>query len=322
MKSFGSRSEEGGMSVIRTSGLRKTYRTGFWMRAVEAVKGVDLEVKSGEIFGFIGPNGAGKTTTMKILTGLMLPTAGQAWVHELPVSDPQSRARLGFLPEGTFFHDYLTGREFLDFHASLLGLPRELRRERIPGLLARVGLAGAEDRQIRRYSKGMRQRAGLAQALIGDPDLVILDEPMSGLDPLGRKDVRDVILSLRDEGKTVFFSSHILEDAEVICDQVAIILNGRIATQGYLDELLGQEMVGCELVVESISETLFGDLQQRARRAIVQGQRFLFEFGAEDEAEKALDQVRASGGRIRSFAPKRKSLEDLLLEGMGKGDRR
>ncbi|MGH9884709.1 MAG: ABC transporter ATP-binding protein, partial [bacterium] len=172
------------MNVIRTSGLRKTYRTGFWMRAVEAVKGVDLEVKSGEIFGFIGPNGAGKTTTMKMLTGLMLPTAGGAWVHELPVSDPQSRAKLGFLPEGTFFHDYLTGREFLDFHASLLGLPRALRRERIPRLLARVGLAGAEDRQIRRYSKGMRQRAGLAQALIGDPDLVILDEPMSGLDPL------------------------------------------------------------------------------------------------------------------------------------------
>jgi len=304
------------MNVIRTSGLRKTYRTGFWMRAVEAVKGVDLEVKSGEIFGFIGPNGAGKTTTMKILTGLMLPTAGGAWVHELPVSDPQSRARLGFLPEGTFFHDYLTGREFLEFHASLLGLPRDLRRERIPQLLARVGLAGAEDRQIRRYSKGMRQRAGLAQALIGNPDLVILDEPMSGLDPLGRKDVRDVILSLRDEGKTVFFSSHILQDAEMICDQVAIILSGRIVAQGYIDELLGQEHAGAELTFESISEALYHELERQAKRAVVQGPRFLFEFDAEADAEKALDRVRASGGRVRSLVPRRRSLEDLLVEGV------
>jgi ABC-2 type transport system ATP-binding protein len=237
-------------------------------------------------------------------------------VHELPVSDPRSRARLGFLPEGTFFHDYLTGREFLDFHASLLGLPREQRRERIPRLLARVGLAGAEDRQIRRYSKGMRQRAGLAQALINDPDLVILDEPMSGLDPIGRKDVRDLILSLRDEGKTVFFSSHILEDAEVICDQVAIILNGKIVTQGYLDALLGQEMVGAELVVEGIGEQLHAELASAARRAVVQGSRFLFEFGDESAAEKALDRVRAGGGRVRSLVPKRRSLEDLLMEGL------
>jgi len=286
------------------------------MRAVEAVRGIDLSVKAGEIFGFIGPNGSGKTTTIKILTGLMMPTAGEAWLHGLPVSDPQSRARLGFLPEGTFFHDYLTGREFLDFHGALLGIPKSVRRTRIPELLARVGLAGAEDRQIRRYSKGMRQRAGLAQALINDPDLVILDEPMSGLDPIGRKDVRDLILSLRDEGKTVFFSSHILEDAEVICDQVAIILNGKIVTQGYLDELLGQEMVGAELVVEGIGEALHAELASAARRAVVQGSRFLFEFADESAAEKALDRVRAGGGRVRSLVPKRRSLEDLLMEGL------
>jgi ABC-2 type transport system ATP-binding protein len=227
-----------------------------------------------------------------------------------------SRARLGFLPEGTFFHDYLTGREFLDFHGALLGIPKATRRERIPKLLARVGLAGAEDRQIRRYSKGMRQRAGLAQTLINDPDLVILDEPMSGLDPIGRKDVRDLILSLRDEGKTVFFSSHILEDAEVICDQVAIILNGRIVTQGYLDQLLGQEMVGAELVVEAIGEELHAELESCSQRAVVQGGRFLFEFGDESAAEKALDRVRACGGRVRSLVPKRRSLEDLLMEGL------
>jgi len=303
--------------AIRTRALRKLFRTGFWMRPVEAVKNVDLEVKAGEIFGFIGPNGAGKTTTIKMLTGLVLPTSGEAWLNERPVSDPSSRARLGFLPEGTFFHDYLDAREFLDFHGALLGIPRELRRERIPKLLERVGLAHAADRQIRRYSKGMRQRVGLAQALIGDPELVILDEPMSGLDPLGRKDVRDVILSLRDEGKTVFFSSHILEDAEVICDQVAIILGGEVRKTGYLDELLGQEVVGSELVVEAITEALFLELQRQARRAVVQGHRFLFEFAGDGDGEKALDRVRESGGRVRSFIPKRKSLEDLLLEGLG-----
>lgn len=304
------------MSAIETRKLRKTFRTGFWMRPVNAVIDVDLDVKAGEIFGFIGPNGAGKTTTIKILTGLVLPTSGEAFVNGMPALDPRSRARLGFLPEGTFFHDYLTGREFLDFHGALLGLPKDVRRERIPKLLARVGLAGAEDRQIRRYSKGMRQRAGLAQALIGDPELVILDEPMSGLDPLGRKDVRDVILSLRDEGRTVFFSSHILEDAEVICDQVAIILHGRIVKQGYLDELLGQERVGAELTVEGISEELHEELQSASQRGVVQGSRFLFEFSDEAVAEKALDRVRAGGGRVRSYVPKRKSLEDLLLEGI------
>jgi ABC-2 type transport system ATP-binding protein len=304
------------LSAIRTRALHKTFRTGFWMRPVEAVAGVDLEVKAGEIFGFIGPNGAGKTTTIKMLTGLILPTSGEAWVREIPVADPLSRAQLGFLPEGTFFHDYLTGAEFLDFHGALLGIPKDVRRERIPRLLERVGLAHAADRQIRRYSKGMRQRAGLAQALIGEPELVILDEPMSGLHPLGRKDGRDVILSLRDEGKTVFFSSHILEDAEVICDQVAIILSGKIVRQGYLDELLGQELLGSELVVESIPESLFIELQSTAHRAIAQGRRFLFEFTGESDGEKALDRVRQGGGRVRSFVPKRKSLEDLLLEGL------
>lgn len=304
------------MSEIRTRNLEKVFRSGFWMRPITAVRELDLDVAKGEIFGFIGPNGAGKTTTIKMLTGLILPSGGEAWIREIPVSDPESRSNLGFQPEGTFFHDYLSAREFLEFHASLLRIPREVRQERIPRLLERVGLRDAADRQIRRYSKGMRQRAGLAQALIGDPSIVILDEPMSGLDPLGRKDVRDLILSLRDEGKTIFFTSHILQDAEVICDQVAIILHGKIARQGYLDDLLGQEMSGAELVVEGIGEELYEALAQDAERAVVQGPRFLFEFADEAEAEKALDRVRQESGKIRSLVPKRRTLEDLLVSGV------
>jgi ABC-2 type transport system ATP-binding protein len=302
--------------VIRVEELTKTFRTGFWMRPVEAVRSVSFEVGQGEIFGFIGPNGAGKTTSIKMLTGLILPSSGRAWIHGVPVSDPESRRKLGFLPEATYFHEYLTAREFLHFHGALQGVPRALRRERIDALLARVGLAHAADRQIRRYSKGMRQRAGLAQALIGDPDIVILDEPMSGLDPIGRKDVRDLILSLRDEGKTIFFTSHILQDAEVICDRVAIILGGRVVRQGYLDELLGQEISGVELVVEGIGEELFEATRTRAQRAVVQGPRFLFELGDEQEAHKALDALREGGARLRSFVPRRRSLEDVLMDGI------
>ena len=302
------------MSLIRAQGLRKTFRTGFARTPVDAVRGVDLDVQAGGIFGFIGPNGAGKTTVIKMLTGLILPTAGEAWVQGIPVSDPRSRRNLGFLPEGTFFHEYLTGAEFLAFHARLLGVPSKVRAKRIPELLERVGIPHAAGMRLRSYSKGMRQRAGLAQALIGDPDVLILDEPMSGLDPLGRKDVRDLILALRAEGKTIFFSSHILADAEMICDQVAIIVRGRIVQQGQLDELLGQELSGVELVVEGIEETLFEEVRGVAQRAVVQGARFLFEFDDESEAEKALDRLRSAGGRIRSLVPRRRSLEDLFVE--------
>ena len=301
------------MNAIQARGLRKVFRTGFWMRSVEAVKGVDLDVTEGEIFGFIGPNGSGKTTTIKMLTGLIMPTSGTASIHGVPVPEPASRARLGFLPEGTFFHEYLTGREFLEFHGRLLGVPNEERREQIPALLERVGLPHAGDTRIRRYSKGMRQRIGLAQTLIGNSDLLILDEPMSGLDPIGRKDVRELILSLRDDGKTIFFTSHILADAEVVCDKVAIILEGEIVEHGYLDDLLGKEVEGVDLVIEGVSPALYEALSADASRTVAQGSRFLLEFADESTAEKAADRVRAEGGRIRSLIPRRRSLEDLLI---------
>jgi ABC-2 type transport system ATP-binding protein len=309
------------MNPIRAVGLAKTFRTGFWMRAVPALRGIDLEVRQGEIFGFLGPNGAGKTTAIKILTGLIRPSAGQAWIQDRPVSEPASRRSLGFLPEGTFFHEYLTGREFVDFHARLLGMPRELRRERVPELLQRVGIGHAADVQLRRYSKGMRQRAGLAQALVGDPDVMILDEPMSGLDPIGRKEVRDLILELRGEGKTIFFSSHILQDAEMICDRIAMLVRGRVVHEGCLADLVGQEVTAIELEVEGIDAELHADLEREARRAVAQGARFLFEYGSDDQAEKALDRVRAAGGRIRALVSRRRSLEDVMVEETRRGGR-
>ncbi len=308
------------MAIIRTEGLSKVFRTGFTMKKVEAVKGVDLKVDAGEIYGFIGPNGAGKTSTIKMLTGLILPTAGEAWIQDIPVSDPKCRAHLGFLPEGTFFHEYLTGREFLDFHGQLLGIDKATRQKRAGELLERVGIPHAGDMRIRSYSKGMRQRVGLAQALIADPEVVILDEPMSGLDPLGRKDVRDLILSLRDEGKTVFFSSHILGDAEVICDQVAIIVNGNIVHQGYIDDLLGQEVSGVELVLEGIDAPLFEELKVGATRAITQGPRFLLEFEDEASAQRVLERTLEAKGHVRSLVPRRRSLEDLFVEEAKKGN--
>jgi ABC-2 type transport system ATP-binding protein len=308
-------------SPIRAAGLHKTYRTGFWMRRTDAVRGVDLDVGEGETFGLLGPNGSGKTTTIKLLTGLILPSAGEAWVSGIPVADPRSRARLGFLPEGTYFHEYLTGREFLDFHGALLGISRAERRDRISGLLERVGMGLAADQQIRGYSKGMRQRIGLAQALVGDPQVLILDEPMSGLDPIGRKEVRDLILELREEGKTVFFSSHILADAEMICDRVAILVRGRVVHEGSLCAHLGREIEGLELVAEGIDEALVQSLEAEAMRVTAQDARFHFEFRDESSAEKALDQVRAAGGRVRSLVPRRKSLEDLMVE-LSRGEER
>ncbi len=300
-------------AAIRTRGLCKVFRSGFWLRAKPALRDLDLEVRAGEIFGLLGPNGSGKTTALKLLTGLIQPSAGEASICGIPVSEPKSRANLGFLPEGTFFYEYLTAREFLDAHAALLGLARGPRRAQIETLLERVGMAEAADRQIRHYSKGMRQRVGLAQALLGDPRVLILDEPMSGLDPLGRKDVRDMILELRREGRTVLFSSHILADAEVICDRLAILVGGRKVYEGSLDAHLEQEQIGVELVVEGISEELHAELEHDARRSAAQGARFLFEYADPAVAEKALDRVRGAGGRIRSFVPQRRSLEDLML---------
>lgn len=224
--------------AIAVEGLSKTFRPPFRLKKVRAVRSVSFTVNPGEVFGFLGPNGAGKTTTIKVLTGLIRPTAGRATVLGGPPTSIEVKARVGFLPEQPYFYDYLKPTELLDIFGRLFGMDRGARRRRIHELLDLVGLAHAKDRTLRKFSKGMLQRVGLAQALLNDPELLILDEPMSGLDPIGRKEVADLVASLKASGKTIFFSSHILADIERLCDRVVILDRGELKAQGRLDDLL------------------------------------------------------------------------------------
>lgn len=228
--------------VVQTSELTKVYRAGFWLnQKIESLKKCSLTVYQGETFGLLGPNGAGKTTLFKTLLGIVRPTSGRAWLLGHPIGDIGVKQRIGYLPENAYFYDYLTGWEFLQFIAGLFEIPPDVQQQRIPLLLDLVGLSktAAHKKQLRQYSKGMLQRVGMAQALINDPDMVFLDEPMSGLDPMGRYQIREIILSLKAQGKTIFFNSHVLSDVEKICDRVAILANGELICIGSLDELLG-----------------------------------------------------------------------------------
>ncbi len=228
--------------IIQTWELSKTYRTGFWMQQkIQSLKSCTLSVYEGETFGLLGPNGAGKTTIIKVLLGIIKKTSGRATVLGKPVGDRAAKQYIGYLPENAYFYDYLTGWEFLHLAASLFKIPRKTQTERIKGLLDLVGLdqKTAKQKQLRQYSKGMLQRIGVAQALINNPEIVFLDEPMSGLDPIGRYRIRQIILSLKEQGKTIFFNSHILSDVEEICDRVAILSQGNLLVSGSLDELLG-----------------------------------------------------------------------------------
>lgn len=228
--------------VVQTSELRKIYRTGFWLnQKIQSLKNCSITVYQGETFGLLGPNGAGKTTLLKTLLGITRPTSGKAWLLSKPIGDAQVKQRIGYLPENAYFYEYLTGWEFLQFVAGLFQISAKLQQQRIPMLLDLVGLSqsAARKKQLRHYSKGMLQRIGLAQALINDPEVVFLDEPMSGLDPMGRYQIREIILSLKAQGKTIFFNSHILSDVEKICDRIAILADGELICTGSLDQLLG-----------------------------------------------------------------------------------
>ncbi len=299
--------------MIRTEGLTKVFTVGFRGRKVRALEGLTLEVKRGEIFGFLGPNGAGKTTTIKILTGLLYPTEGRAWIMGREIGDVSVKERMGFLPENPSFYEYLTGLEFLNFYGQLLKIPYDERLHRIRELFSLVGLEGAEDLQLRRYSKGMIQRIGIAQALLNNPEMVILDEPMSGLDPLGRKEIRDLILRLRDEGKTVFFSTHILSDVEMICDRVAILVKGRLKAVGPLDELLGGYVKSIEVTVRDPGG-VFEEVKDLAERVIRREDLLLISLKDEETVERVIEVVRERKGRIHSIVPQRLSLEEYFVK--------
>lgn len=296
--------------ILRTEGLTKVFDLGLRGK-VQAVDHLDLSVSAGEIFGFVGPNGAGKTTTIKMLMGLIFPTRGRAFIFDTPIPSEAAKARLGYLPENPSYHEFLTGIEAMRFFATLAGVPRREQVRRCEELLGMVGLSDAAGRQVRKYSKGMQQRLGIAQALVSDPALVVLDEPMSGLDPIGRREVRDLILELKKRGKTVFFSTHILPDVELLCDRVGVIMRGRLRDVGRLGEMLSARVQSVELTVDLASgaeETLRG-----GRVLSADGPRVSAVFQNPAAADAAVAAVVARGGRIVALTPNRETLEDFFL---------
>jgi ABC-2 type transport system ATP-binding protein len=306
-------------TVVEIDNLTKEYDLGFWgKRRVRALDGLSLTVNQGEIFGFLGANGAGKTTTLKLLLRLIFPTEGSAHILGHNIAEVSMHSRIGYLPENPYFYDYLTALEFLNFCGQIFGLSKVARRNSAKDLLQRVRLDESKwNTQLRKFSKGMLQRVGLAQALINNPEVVFLDEPMSGLDPIGRREVRDLIAALRLEGKTVFMCSHILSDIEVLCDRVAILKGGRLAQIGYLDELrqklTGQQMV--EVIVSGVDEAAL-------ETHLPGGHKFLItprpaglriELGDEKDVDPVLSALRKAGGKLVSVQPLRQSLEELFL---------
>jgi ABC-2 type transport system ATP-binding protein len=306
------------MFAVETEGLTKDYRLGFWRRrSRRALDGLSLQVEQSEVFGLLGPNGAGKSTTLKILLGLAFPTAGRARLLGHGLGDLRVHQRLGYLPENPYFYDHLTAEELLSYAASLFGLQGSERRQRIGQLLERTGLEEVRDIPLGKFSKGMVQRVGIAQALINDPELIFLDEPMSGLDPLGRREVRDLILELRAAGKTVFFSTHILSDAEMLCDRVAILNRGRLEGSGELGQLLSSGIQATEIVLEQPSEAVVNCLGTPARAVVRTGERVRFTLPSECDLSTALDLALRQGARIVSVNPVKTSLEDYFLTQVG-----
>jgi ABC-2 type transport system ATP-binding protein len=305
------------MSIIEINNLTKDYEVGFWRkRKVRALDGLSLSVEGRQIFGFLGANGAGKTTTLKLLMRLIFPTGGGARILGHDIQDVSMHQRIGYLPENPYFYDYLTAREFLDYCAQIFGYPAATRRKRAADLLARVKLDEKRwDTQLRKFSKGMLQRVGLAQSLVNDSEIVFLDEPMSGLDPVGRREVRDLIAALRDEGKTVFMCSHILSDIEVLCDRVAILKKGRLAQVGYIDELRRKTEGPNRMEVMATgadAESLRAHLPAAEIAPTPRGLRI--EIESESEIENVLAALRKTGGKIVSIQPVKQSLEELFLE--------
>jgi len=300
-------------TLIRVSGLRKEFRQGFFLRRVLAVKGVSFEVESGEIFGFLGPNGAGKTTTIKMLTGLIAATGGEATLFGDPVPSPRALARVGFLPENPYVYPYLSPTEFVELCARLSGLSGRAARARTREVLDRVGVLYAADRPVRRLSKGMLQRTGLAAALVSDPELLILDEPMSGLDPVGRKEVRDLILDERRSGRTIFFSTHILSDVETMCDRVAILRRGEVVVSGRLGELLRSEVRRTDVALIGASADFAAECEASGHAVRQLGARLVVEIEGEAKVSTLLRRALELGYQVSEVTPRHETLEELFV---------
>lgn len=297
--------------VLRAEGLAKTFHLGFFRKRVEAVKEASFEVGRGEVFGYLGPNGSGKTTTLKMLMGLVFPSRGRAEVLGRPVPNRNAKRRLGYLPESPYFYDYLSPEEFLDLVGALCDVPGPLRRQRAKQLISRVGLDHARGRPLRKFSKGMLQRIGIAQALMGDPELVVLDEPMTGLDPIGRKEIRDLMLELRREGRTVLYSTHILPDVEMTCDRVAMIFAGRIRNVGPLSELLTARLISTEVCLRHDVGQIPTLPAKAQLRHTPDG--MMVDLPEEAEVDAFLKAALTAGSSVISVTPRRESLEDLFM---------
>jgi ABC-2 type transport system ATP-binding protein len=314
------------IAAIRTRELTKDFPVGFWRpRPYRALDRLSIDVAPGDVFGFLGPNGAGKTTTLKLLMQLVFPTSGDAEILGRPVGDVAVRRRIGYVPENPYFYDHLTAEELLDYYARLFRMPAAERRARVKTVLDRLGIGAERRLQLRKFSKGMLQRVGLAQAMLNDPEVIVLDEPMSGLDPLGRRDVRALILELRDQGRTVFFSSHILSDAEALCSRVAILAKGRLAAAGRLSDLQEFAVHGWELVVSGVPPDVMDRVRPRVRSVTaITGDRFAIDVDANGRPEQLLAELTAAGATLVALNPIRETLEDLFVRRvaeMGKGAR-
>jgi ABC-2 type transport system ATP-binding protein len=298
-------------SLVEVEKLEKVFRQGFFMRRVHAVKGISFAVESGEIFGFLGPNGAGKTTTIKMLTGLIHPTSGKALVCGQRVPSPAAMQRVGFLPENPYVYPYLTPREFVVLCARLSGV--SVASGRVEASLERTGIAYAADRQVRHLSKGMLQRTGLAAALVGDPDLLLLDEPMSGLDPVGRKEVRDLILEEKKRGKTIFFSTHILSDVETLCDRVVILRKGEVVVSGKVRELLRSDVRRIEITLADASEVLGESLRSLGLTTRRVAEHLVVDVEGDANVPKVLRASLDASARVVEVIARRETLEDLFM---------
>jgi ABC-2 type transport system ATP-binding protein len=298
--------------------LSKRYRSGFLIREIRALESVTFDVQPGEIFGFLGPNGAGKTTAIKILMGLMRPTSGAATVLGERPDSAKAKNRVGFLPESPYFYEHLSAREILELSARLHGIRGPARKERIDRMLTTVGLAGAQKGRLGKFSRGMLQRVGIAQALLHEPELVVLDEPMGGLDPIGRKEFRDIIVGLRARGRTVFFSTHILQDVELICDRVAILVGGRLVSLGRLDEIVTRGIEDIELAVRNITAPAIQASGVAVRQVLPGEDQLMIVVANEADAQQMLKYVLAQGGRLVSMTPRTRTLEDYFMSQVAK----